>query len=147
MEQYIPNMDESKDEKPLVIRDEQGRLLPGSKLSKGVRNPAAATQHSLQRQFRETVGTDRFRDVVERHLQLIAEAAPKDAKGLIELLYSYYLGRPKEHIEMDVTQSTPPVALNLDTTDLAALHRMRQKLSAVNDDEDDVIELNPNGEA
>lgn len=115
---------------PAVIpRDERGRLLRGARLAAGHRNPQSALRYHLHQAFLDAVGTDRMRDVIERHLQLIQEAKPREAAPLLELLYAYCLGKPIAHVSMDVSTESAPPPVVLDAEDVAALERMRAKLS------------------
>lgn len=122
--------EEIKPTKALVQRDEKGRLLPGSKLAVGATNPQHSIRQTLHNAFLNAVGTDRLIEVINRHLELIQEAKPKEAAALIELLYQYALGKPIATVQMDVTKTEANApTINLDAEDLAALERMRTKLN------------------
>lgn len=115
---------------PLVKRDERGKLLPGSRLAAGHRNPQAALRLQLHQAFLEAVGTDRLKEVIERHLALVMEAKPKEAAPLLELLYAYCLGKPLATVQMDVTTAADTAApISLDAEDAAALEKLRAKLN------------------
>lgn len=122
-------MEETETAVAVVQRDEKGRLLPGSKLAAGIKNPQAALRLQLHSAFLAAVGTDRLTDVINRHLELIQEAKPREAAALIELLYQYCLGKPMMTVVQDTTTNEAAPSIKLDQDDLAALERMRSKIS------------------
>jgi hypothetical protein len=106
-----------------------GQFLPGNRIAHGRPNPQAGVRLQLHAAFLQAVGTDRLREVIERHLLLIQEARPRDAAPLLELLYAYCLGKPIATVSMDVSTESAPSPIVLDAEDVAALERMRAKLS------------------
>lgn len=60
------------------------------------------------------------------------ERGRQTALAALELFLNRILGKPKEHVELDVTTdaSAPSMPSTLDQDDLAALERMRKKLAA-----------------
>lgn len=130
--------EQEKPAAPLAMRDERGRLLPGSKLSLNRTNPQTAIRMQLQNAFLKAVGEGKLVEVIQRHLDLIQEAKPKEAAALIELLYQYCLGKPIATVVMDVeTTTNASQAIRLDEDDLKALERMRSKIGQ------DEIEVKP----
>jgi hypothetical protein len=112
-----------------AVRDATGRFLPGNQLSRGHRAPQILIAQQYRRTLAESVGTEKFAEVVRRHVDLILEASPKEAGPLIELLYSYMLGKPQQSISLDVSTDQPPaLPSNLDAEDIRALRRIRDKM-------------------
>lgn len=136
-------MDQAEDKKPLVLRDERGRLLPGSRLAVGVKNPVAARISELKQAMLAAVTQQDVRDVMCRLLDLTRHEDGKIALAAIELFQARLFGKPREHVEMDITtDSAPTIPTVLDATDLAHLERMRKKLAAA---DPDVIDVDPQG--
>lgn len=125
-------MDEPEKPEKVVMRDERGRLLPGSKLAVAHQAPQQALVYQLRKAFLENLGTAKLVEVQAHHIGLIlAATSGRDAAPLLELLYSYTLGKPTQPIELDVTSTdATPTPSRLDADDVAALERMRAKLQA-----------------
>jgi hypothetical protein len=120
---------------PLAIRDEKGRLLPGSKLAVGARNPHASRISELKTAMLAAVTPQDMVDVMLRLLDLTKNPDGKIALAAIELFQNRTVGKPKESIELDVTTDGPATPSRLDAEDVAALERMRAKLGHVVDAE------------
>lgn len=114
---------------PIILRDNAGKFLPGSKAGLGHKTPQHVLSHQFRKVFSETVGTAKFKEVINRHIELILTASPKEAAPLIDLLYSYVLGKPQQNIALDVNSThAPTLPTDLDAQDIQALERIRNKM-------------------
>jgi hypothetical protein len=114
-------------------RDGAGRFAPGNQLSRGHKPPQQILVHHLRRAFVEALGVDKLAEVQAHHIQLILTAKTgRDAAPLLELLYSYTMGKPLQPVALDVTtDATPAQPISLAPDELAVLERMRSRLLAL----------------
>jgi hypothetical protein len=82
-------------------------------------------------------------EMTNRLIDLCRSDDGKIALQALELFLNRILGRPKEHIELDVTTDATTMPSSLDADDLQALERMRAKLQANVQDAEVVVHPAP----
>lgn len=126
-----------KEESQQLQRLPNGLFAKGNSIGKGVqRSPGVIAE--LRKAMCETVTPDVMRRLTQRLIDLAETADPKISLLAIELLYNRILGKPKETVELDVNQQVTGATALLDSDDLAALDRMRRKLTT-----DAIIDVDP----
>jgi hypothetical protein len=130
-------MEEQVKEDSALQRLPNGLFAKGNSIGKGVhRSPGVIAE--LRKAMTETVTPDVMRRLTQRLIDLAETADPKISILAIELLYNRILGKPKETVELDVNQQVTGGTALLDSDDLAALDRMRRKLTT-----DAIIDVEP----
>lgn len=104
------------------------KFLPGNQMAKGGSNYTVSNRNRLHAAFYKAVGENRLIEAIERHLEAIQTARPRELAALLELLYAYCLGKPQATVAMEVSRPDP-LPLTLDAEDLAALERIRHRMA------------------
>lgn len=125
-----PTTDDEKPPRETQIDPKTGKFLPGNSIARGRQNPQLSLRNKLHSAFLMAVGEDRLAQAIERHLELIQKASPRDAARLLELLYQYCLGKPQANITHEVSHNEKPAPLTLDASDLEAIDRIRSRMNS-----------------
>lgn len=118
---------------PDAHRDEHGRFLPGWKGGHSGGNPHSFHQKRNRMAILQAITPEIARQLTLQTLDIASDpkVRPADRLKATELLLRYAAGEPTQKHEVEVTQSVPtPGPIDLDTSDVAALERIRAKLTA-----------------
>jgi hypothetical protein len=125
----VPEEQQPKKQYPEFLDPKTGKFLPGNKAGVGKQPGLVGYRNKLHAAFLSYVGTDRLTQAMEKHLEAIQNAKGKELEPLLRLLYEYCLGKAQANVAIDVTHNEQPAPITLDSADIAALERMRLKLS------------------
>jgi hypothetical protein len=133
----------------LAERDERGLFRPGNSVGKKGGNPLCGRVMRLKRAMLDATDEDTVRKLMVGLLDIATTDASSKVRIQATMAYlAYAVGRPTEHVELDVATDGPPAAniqVSLDAHDLAALEQIRAKLTQPTIDVQAVVVKEMNG--